>query len=221
DVIKWLFCVITKTTENDDSKEGIKIKDEQIRIVSVFQRMLSLALEVDRSPALNSAKLSHELFHMVLGHMPLRAHRMLLLESLQSKLLSCKLLEQLLDYACPEKVSIPMSLKLLLHFLKNCTLAADPTDGLERWRKWEELMHLLWMLLLSYSKAMKGCLTSSIFEQIGKEATLVYKPDDMVSKSAVQEAVNAFLSRSQEDIGEALPLHVEESLTYLQDHLLD
>ncbi|XP_005795531.2 SUMO-interacting motif-containing protein 1 [Xiphophorus maculatus] len=221
DVIKWLFCVIMKTTENEDSKEGIKIKDEQMRIVSVFQRMLSLALEVDRSPALNSAKLSHELFHMVLSHMPLRAHRMLLLESLQSKLLSCKLLEQLLDYACPEKVSIPMSLKLLLHFLKNCTLASDPTDGLERWRKWEELIHLLWMLLLSYSKAMKGCLTSSPFEQIGKEATLVYKPDDMVSKSAVQEAVNAFLSRSQEDIGEALPLHVEESLTYLQDHLLD
>ncbi|XP_054890026.1 uncharacterized protein simc1 isoform X2 [Poeciliopsis prolifica] len=221
DVIKWLFCVIMKTTENEDSKEGIKIKDEQIRIVSVFQRMLSLALEVDRSPALNSAKLSHELFHMVLSHMPLRAHRMLLLESLQSKLLSCKLLEQLLDYACPEKVSIPMSLKLLLHFLKNCTLAADPTDGLERWRKWEELIHLLWMLLLSYSKAMKGCLTSSTFEQIGKEATLVYKTDDMVSKSAVQEAVNAFLSRSQKDIGEPVPLHVEESLTYLQDHLLD
>ncbi|MEQ2166653.1 hypothetical protein GOODEAATRI_030508 [Goodea atripinnis] len=45
------------------------------RIVSIFQRMLSLALEADRSPALNSAKLSQELFHMVLSHMPLRAHR--------------------------------------------------------------------------------------------------------------------------------------------------
>ncbi|MEQ2312531.1 CCR4-NOT transcription complex subunit 6, partial [Ameca splendens] len=31
--------------------------------------------------------------------------------------------------------------------------------------------------------------------------------------------MDAFLSRSQADIGEALPLHVEESLTYLQDHL--
>uniref|UniRef100_A0A3B5L0E1 Uncharacterized protein n=1 Tax=Xiphophorus couchianus TaxID=32473 RepID=A0A3B5L0E1_9TELE len=153
DVIKWLFCVIMKTTENEDSKEGIKIKDEQIRYKNKTLNknlllMLSLALEVDRSPALNSAKLSHELFHMTFL---LVICRMLLLESLQSKLLSCKLLEQLLDYACPEKVSIPMSLKLLLHFLKNCTL-----DGLERWRKWEELIHLLWMLLLSYSKAMKG-----------------------------------------------------------------
>lgn len=53
--------------------------------------------------------------------------RMLLLESLQSKLLRCKLLEHLLDYACPLKISLPMSLSLLLHFLKNCTLAPDPT----------------------------------------------------------------------------------------------
>ncbi|KAM4585700.1 uncharacterized protein simc1 [Fundulus diaphanus] len=221
DVIKWLFCVIMKTTENEDSKEGIKMKDNQIRIVSVFQRMLSLALEVDRSPTLTSAKLSQELFHMVLSHMPLRAHRMLLLETLQSKLLRCKLLEQLLDYACPQKVSLPMSLSLLLHFLKTCTLAADPTDGLERWQRWEELINLLWMLLVSYSKAMKGHLTSSTSEQICKGGTLVYKPADMLTKSAVKDAMDAFLSRSQADIGGALPLHVEESLTYLQDHLLD
>ncbi|MEQ2234236.1 hypothetical protein ILYODFUR_029825, partial [Ilyodon furcidens] len=63
------------------------------------------------------------------------------------------------------------------------------------------------------------CLTSSTSEQIGKVGTLIYKPEDTVSKSAVQEAMDAFLSRSQADIGEALPLHVEESLTYLQDHL--
>lgn len=49
----------------------------------------------------------------------------------------------------------------------------------------------------------------------------VYKPDDMVSRPAVREAVEAFLSRSQADLDQALPLHVEESLTYLQDHLLD
>lgn len=53
--------------------------------------------------------------------------RMLLLESLQSKLLRCKLLEHLLDYACPLKITVPMSLSLLLHFMKNCTLAPDPT----------------------------------------------------------------------------------------------
>lgn len=29
-------------------------------------------------------------------------------------------------------------------------------DGAESWQRWEELVHLLWMLLLSYNKAMKG-----------------------------------------------------------------
>ncbi|XP_040904865.1 uncharacterized protein simc1 isoform X2 [Toxotes jaculatrix] len=218
DVIKWLFSAIMKSTEHGDSRKSARERDEQIRMVSIFQRMLSLALEVDRSPALSSAKLSQELFHMLISNMPLRAHRMLLLESLQSNLLRCKLLEHLLDYACPQKISVPMSLSLLLHFMKNCTLAPDPMDGTERWQRWEELVHLLWMLLLSYNKAMKGYLCSSVTEQ--RVGTLVYKPDDKVSKPAIREAVEAFLSRSQADLGQTLPLHVEESLTYLQDHLV-
>ncbi|XP_072251936.1 uncharacterized protein simc1 [Leuresthes tenuis] len=221
DVIKWLFSAIMKSTEHGKSKETTREKDEHMRIVTNFQRMLSLALKVDRSPALNSAKLSQELFHALLSHLPLRAQRMLLLESLESKLLRCKLLEHLLDYACPQKTTLPMSLSLLLHFLKNCALAPDPTDGPERWQKWEELIHLLWMLLLSYNKAMEGYLCSSNSEQRSRTGTLVYRPDDMILKPAVREAVEAFLSRSRADLGQALPLHVEESLTYLQDHLLD
>lgn len=220
EVIKWLFSAIMKSTEHGENREATRER-EQMRMVSSLQRMLSLALEVDCSPALTSAKLSQELFHMLISNVSIRAHRMLLLESLQSKLLRCKLLEHLLDYACPVKVSLPMSLSLLLHFLKNCTLAPDPMDGTERWLKWEELVHLLWMLLLSYNKAMKGYLCNSLAEPRGRVGMSVYKPDDMVSRPAVREAVEAFLSRSQADLGQALPLHVEESLTYLQDHLLD
>nr|UWW11017.1 SUMO-interacting motif-containing protein 1 [Oxyeleotris lineolata] len=220
DICKWLFSAIMKSTDHNEIRDAQE-RDEHTRVVSIFQRMLSLALEVDCSPAICSAKLSQELFHMLISNVPLRAQRMLLLESLQSKLLRCKLLEHLLDYACPVKTSLPMSLSLLLHFLKNCTLSSDPIDGNEKWQRWEELVHHLWMLLLSYSNAMKGYLCSSKTEQRDRVGSLVYKPDDMVSKSAVREAVEAFLSRSQDDLGEALPLHVEESLTYLQDHLLD
>uniref|UniRef100_A0A3Q0SM53 Uncharacterized protein n=1 Tax=Amphilophus citrinellus TaxID=61819 RepID=A0A3Q0SM53_AMPCI len=125
EVIKWLFSAIMKSTEHGENRETTRER-EQMRMVSSLQRMLSLALEVDCSPALTSAKLSQELFHMLISNVSIRAHRMLLLESLQSKLLRCKLLEHLLDYACPVKVSLPMSLSLLLHFLKNCTLAPDP-----------------------------------------------------------------------------------------------
>ncbi|XP_031713654.1 uncharacterized protein simc1 [Anarrhichthys ocellatus] len=221
EVIKWLFSAIMKSTQCGETREAARARDELVRMVSILQRMLSLALEVDRSPALNSVKLSQELFHMLISNIPLRVHRMLLLESLQSKLLRCKLLEHLLDYGCPLKTPLPMSLSLLLHFLKYCTLTPDPSDGTERWQRWEELVHLLWMLLLSYNKAMKGYLCNSVSDQRGSFANLVYKPDDMISKPAIREAVEVFLSRSQADLGQALPLHVEESLTYLQDHLLD
>ncbi|XP_029971323.1 SUMO-interacting motif-containing protein 1 [Salarias fasciatus] len=221
DVIKWLFSVITKSTECEQSNRMTKERDEHIRMVKVFQRMLSLALEVDRCPALSVAKLSQELFHMLISNAPLRAHRLLLLETIQSKRLKCKLLEHLLVYASPVKISLPMSLSLLLHFLKHSTLVPDPSDGTETWKKWDELMQLFWMLLLSYNKAMKGYLCSSKKDQRSKVSTLVYKPHDVISAPAVREAVEAFLSRSRSDLGEALPPHVEESLTYLQDHLLD
>ncbi|KAM9375365.1 LOW QUALITY PROTEIN: uncharacterized protein simc1 [Pholidichthys leucotaenia] len=219
EVIKWLFNAIIKSSEHEDSRESSRERGEQIRMVYCFQKMLCLALKVDRSPALSATKLSQELFHMLISNPPLRAYRMLLLE-LQSKLLKCKLLETLLDHASL-KILSAMSLSLLPSLLKNCTLASDPMDGGERWQKWEELVQLLWMLLFSYDKAMKGYLCNSLTEQRDRAGTLVYKKDDMVSKSAVHEATEAFLSRTQADLGQSLPLHVEESLTYLQDHLLD
>ncbi|KAJ0050174.1 hypothetical protein NL108_014024 [Boleophthalmus pectinirostris] len=215
DVCKWLFSAIMKSTDVKD------MKGEHTRMVVLFQKMLSLALEVDYSPAICSAKLSQELFHMLISNVPQRPQRMLLLESLQSERLRCKLLEHLLDYSCPVKTSVPISLSLLLHFLKNCTLSLDTVDGTEKWRRWEELIHYLWMLLISYSSAMKGYLIGSKIEQRDSVGTRMYKPEDMLSKSAVCEAVEAFLSRSQDDVGEALPPHVEESLSYLQDHLMD
>ncbi|XP_033830245.1 SUMO-interacting motif-containing protein 1 [Periophthalmus magnuspinnatus] len=215
DICKWLFSAIMYSTDCKD------IHGDHTRMVVLFQKMLSLALEVDCSPAICSAKLSQELFHMLISTVALRPHRMLLLESLQSKRLRCKLLEHVLDYSCPVKTSVPMSLSLLLHFLKNCTLSPDPGDGTEKWRRWEELINHLWMLLLSYSNAMKGYLGGSKMEQSDSIGTRIYKPEDMVSKCAVREAVEAFLCRSQDDVGEALPLHVVESLSYLQDHLMD
>uniref|UniRef100_A0A3B4A9F1 Uncharacterized protein n=1 Tax=Periophthalmus magnuspinnatus TaxID=409849 RepID=A0A3B4A9F1_9GOBI len=126
------------------------------RMVVLFQKMLSLALEVDCSPAICSAKLSQELFHMLISTVALRPHRMLLLESLQSKRLRCKLLEHVLDYSCPVKTSVPMSLSLLLHFLKNCTLSPDPGDGTEKWRRWEELINHLWMLFAFSPSRLKA-----------------------------------------------------------------
>ncbi|KAM7417762.1 hypothetical protein PAMA_017417 [Pampus argenteus] len=74
DVIKWLFSAIMKSTEYGENEEATRERDEHIRMVSILQRMLSLALEVDRSPALSSVKLSQELFHILISNVPFRAH---------------------------------------------------------------------------------------------------------------------------------------------------
>lgn len=50
-----------------------------------------------------------------------------MLETLESRLLRCKLIEHLLHHASPQKTPLPMSLSLLLHFLHNATLPPDPT----------------------------------------------------------------------------------------------
>lgn len=221
DVINWLFAAIAKYSGNGETTAENGEKDEHLRIVVILQKMLVLALEVDRSPTLSSAKLAQELFHNLLYTVPLRQHRLVLLETLESSLLRCKLVEHLLDHACPLRISLPMSRCLLLHFLRNCTLTPDPMDGEEGWKKWEELIQLLWMLLLSYDEVRKGHLRCSVTERANYSRPPVQTVHDVVSRSVVRESVEAFLARSQEDLGQALPPHIDESLSYLQDHLMD
>uniref|UniRef100_A0A3Q3W644 Uncharacterized protein n=1 Tax=Mola mola TaxID=94237 RepID=A0A3Q3W644_MOLML len=152
DVLKWLFSAIMKSTEHDESTEVARGRDEQIRLITKKTKLSFFLVW----PFLH-------LFHIQLlmftflsppewcpssrGCCPfvLLISRMLLLESLQSKRLRCKLLEHLLDYACPVKTSLSMSLSLLLHFMKNCTLAPDPTVNITL----VSFLHLLGQPLLS------------------------------------------------------------------------
>ncbi|KAJ8015304.1 hypothetical protein DPEC_G00024740 [Dallia pectoralis] len=224
DVISWLFAAIVKSVgDNNNMPAGIikmKTQKEHLKMVFLLQKLLSMALEVDLLPAVNSCKLSGELFHMIISTLPLRHHRLLLLETLESRLLRCKLTEHLLRYASPEKTPLPMSLKLLLHFLNNATLTPDPTNEAESWKKWEELVQLLWMLLLSYKEVMKCELRMAVTERRGNGRIPTQAKSELVLRLAVEEAVESFLSRSHADLGQALPPHVHESLTYLKEHLL-
>ncbi|CAL8308428.1 unnamed protein product [Arctogadus glacialis] len=219
EVMGWLCAAIIKATADGGGDEGLRERDDHIRMVSAFQGMLRLALEVDGSPVLSASRLSLELFNALLFVVPLRSHRKLLLDSLQSELLKCKLLQHLLEHSCGEETALPMSLPLLLHFLKHSTLSQEPTDGAHRWPKWEELAEMLWMLLRSYNKVNKGDLRRPITETC--EHAAATSPTDAVNRLAVCEAVESLLSRARADLGHDLPDHIEESLSYLQDQLLD
>ncbi|KTF93387.1 hypothetical protein cypCar_00005752 [Cyprinus carpio] len=98
------------------------------RIVLSLQRMLTLALEVDKNPTYNSEKISVELFSCLNTMHSCRQIRLLLLRTLDSKLLRCELLKMLLDETCSQ----PVSLNLLLYYLRSSTLASDPSVKMEQ-----------------------------------------------------------------------------------------
>lgn len=48
-----------------------------------------------------------------------------------------------------------------------------------------------------------------------------FKKEDVISKSHVCEATKTLRARAEADLGQALPHHVEQSLHFLRDSLLD
>ncbi|XP_043113819.1 uncharacterized protein simc1 [Puntigrus tetrazona] len=215
DVVRWLMNAAKQSVKQSKDGENPVKEDNYLRIILSLQRMLTLALEADLT--YNSEKISMQLFNCLDKKDSCRQTRLLLLRTLDSKLLRCKLLELLLNGNCPQ----PMSLNLLLRYLKSSTLDSDPSDGEEKWRKWDELLQLLWMLLLSYEEVVTGRLHRPIKERFNNRNALIWKQEDQVTHSAVQEAAGAFLSRAEDDIGHALPAAMQESLSHLQEHIID
>ncbi|XP_055033586.2 uncharacterized protein simc1 isoform X1 [Misgurnus anguillicaudatus] len=212
DLINWMM---------NAAKESVNHKKETnnyLKMVLSLQRMLTLALEVDKNPESNSNKLSQELF---LRLIPSRQIRLLLLSTIENKLLKSKLLERLMEDACSHRSTCFMSLSLLLHYFHNSTLASDPSDGDERWRSWSELLQLLWMLTLSYEEAVTGHLNLPITERFDRMRSPLWTRNDQVTRSAVREAIDVFLSRAVKDVGQNLPTEMRESLFQLQDHIID
>ncbi|XP_058652977.1 SUMO-interacting motif-containing protein 1 isoform X2 [Onychostoma macrolepis] len=217
DIIRWLTNAAKESVNHSKDVEYPKKEDNYLKIVLSLQRMLTLALEVDKNPTYNLEKISEELFNCIDPMHSCRKIRLLLLRTLDSKLLRCELLKRLLDKTCSQ----PMSLNLLLHYLKSSTLAPDPSDGAEKWRKWDELLQLLWMLMLSYEEVVTGHLRRPITKRFVKRNAPIWTQEDQVKCSAVQEATGAFLSRAVDDIGHALPVEMQDLLSQLQEHITD
>ncbi|XP_062856013.1 SUMO-interacting motif-containing protein 1 isoform X2 [Trichomycterus rosablanca] len=221
ELIDWLMDTAKQSFNTSDNKEIPKTEQNGcLKMLLILQRMLLLSMEVDLRPTCSSSKLSQELRISLNSQAPCRRLRFLLLSTLESNLLRCKLVELLLDQACSQKKALPMSFSLLLHFLHSSTLAPDPLDGSERWRRWDELLQLIWMLMLSYEEVITGHLRYPISERFGVNRTPMWTQNDRLTQAAVQEAAEAFLSRAVKDLGHDLPSHIQESLSLLQEHLL-
>ncbi|XP_053935902.1 SUMO-interacting motif-containing protein 1 isoform X2 [Cuculus canorus] len=146
------------------------------KVVLLLQRMLSIAVEVDKSPNCSSCKIADVIFPFILN-IPLRSQREAFLNTMESQLLRCKLLELLFQHSCDVPTTLPLSLAKILYFLSHssvllpyqvsspnrplhcfflrksllitsyCLLSQDETAT---WQRWDEMLQYLSLLLMSY-----------------------------------------------------------------------
>ncbi|NXA82761.1 SIMC1 protein, partial [Thryothorus ludovicianus] len=188
-----------------------------------LQRMLSMAVEVDRSPTCSSRKIADDIFPFILN-IPLRSQRAALLNTMESQLLRCRLLELLLQHSCDVPTTSSMSLDKILYFLSHSSVLPQFQDETAMWQRWDEMLQYLSLLLLSYQSVklafpLAGHLRTSISDRmdlIAQKAKPRHQDSDDISQLDVQLKMNNFISRMQESLGQPFPPQIQEKLFMLQ-----
>lgn len=67
----------------------------------------------------------------------------------------------------------------------------------------------------------QGYLHCPITKRFERTHAPLWTRDDQVKRSAVQDAADAFLTRATDDIGQALPMEMQELLCQLREHITD
>ncbi|NWY12546.1 SIMC1 protein, partial [Aphelocoma coerulescens] len=184
-----------------------------------LQRMLSMAVEVDRSPTCSSRKIADDIFPFILN-IPLRSQRETLVNTMESQLLRCRLLELLFQHSCDVPTTSSMSLDKILYFLSHSSVLPQFQDETATWQRWDEMLQYLSLLLLSYQTfPLAEHLRSSLSDRmdlIAQKAKPRPQDSDDISQLDIQLKMNDFISRMQEALGQPLPLQIQEKLFMLQ-----
>ncbi|NXU35516.1 SIMC1 protein, partial [Drymodes brunneopygia] len=184
-----------------------------------LQQMLSMAVEVDRSPTCSSRKIADDIFPFILN-IPLRSQREALLNTMESQLLRCRLLELLFQHSCDVPTTSSMSLDKILYFLSHSSVLPQFQDETATWQRWDEMLQYLSLLLLSYQTFLLAeHLRSSLSDRmdlIVQQAKPRRQDSDDISQLDVQLKMNDFISRMQEALGQPFPPQIQEKLFMLQ-----
>ncbi|NWV94797.1 SIMC1 protein, partial [Machaerirhynchus nigripectus] len=188
-----------------------------------LQRMLSIAVEVDRSPTCSSRKIADDIFPFILN-IPLRSQREALLNTMESQLLRCRLLELLFQHSCDVPTTSSMSLDKILYFLSHSSVLPQFQDETATWQRWDEMLQYLSLLLMSYQSVklafpLAEHLRSSLSDRmdlIVQKAKPRLQESDDISQLDIQLKMSDFISRMQEALGEPLPPQIQEKLFMLQ-----
>ncbi|XP_074694380.1 SUMO-interacting motif-containing protein 1 isoform X3 [Strix aluco] len=192
------------------------------KVMLLLQRMLSIAVEVDRSPNCSSCKIADVIFPFILN-IPLRSQREAFLNTMESQLLRCKLLELLFQHSCEVPTTLPLSLAKILYFLSHSSVLLQYQDETATWQKWDEMLQYLSLMLTSYQNVILEHLRSSLNDRmdlIVQKAKPKLQDDDDISHLDIQLKIEDFISRMQQVLGQPFPLQIMEKLCMLRELFL-
>ncbi|XP_059948427.1 SUMO-interacting motif-containing protein 1 [Mesoplodon densirostris] len=238
DVIKWLVKAVTEDRLTQSPKEnqtspGTGIlkasssypspqpnltKNTNQLIVCQLQRMLSIAVEVDRTPTCSSNKIAEMMFGFVLD-IPERSQREMFFTTMESHLLRCKVLEIIFLHSCETPTRLPLSLAQALYFLNNSTSLLKCQSDKTQWQTWDELVEHLQFLLSSYQHVLREHLRSSVIDRkdlIIKRIKPKPQQGDDITVVDVEKQIEAFRSRLVQMLGEPLVPQLQDKVHLLK-----
>ncbi|NXS59549.1 SIMC1 protein, partial [Brachypteracias leptosomus] len=188
-----------------------------------LQRMLSIAVEVDKSPNCSSCKIADVIYPFILS-IPLRSQREAFLNTMECQLLRCKLLELLFQHSCDVPTTLPLSLAKILYFLSHSSVTLPYQDETSTWQRWDEMLQYLSLLLMSYQNVILAFplaehLRSSLNDRMDliiQKAKPKLQVNDDISPLDIQLKIEDFSSRMQQVLGQPFPLQITEKLGMLQ-----
>uniref|UniRef100_H3B404 SUMO interacting motifs containing 1 n=1 Tax=Latimeria chalumnae TaxID=7897 RepID=H3B404_LATCH len=190
--------------------------------IGLLQKMLALAVEVDRSPTCSSIKIAEVMLQEVLN-ITSRHQREILLASVESDLLRCKLLEDLFSYSSEKPQSMTMSLGKILHFLKYSKILFETEQGKkDKWLNWDEMLDLLCSLLQSYQEVNNGhlrhCVTERMKHILGETPPLITQ-DDKITAAEIKADTEFFYKKVSHDLGGTVNPLLETKINLLKSLL--
>ncbi|XP_012871429.1 PREDICTED: SUMO-interacting motif-containing protein 1 [Dipodomys ordii] len=240
DVIKWLVKAVTEDglappSEGTQTSSGSGIskastihpsspqtnltKNTNQLIVCQLQRMLSIAVEVDRTPTCSSNKIAEMMFGFVLD-IPERSQREMFFSTMESHLLRCKVLEIIFLHGCQTPTRLPLSLAQALYFLNNSTsLLKCQQSEKSQWQIWDELVEHLQFLLSSYQHVLREHLRSSVIDRkdlIIKRIKPKPQQGDDITVVDVEKQIEAFRGRLVQILGEPLVPQLQDKVHLLK-----
>uniref|UniRef100_A0A8C3TN35 SUMO interacting motifs containing 1 n=1 Tax=Chelydra serpentina TaxID=8475 RepID=A0A8C3TN35_CHESE len=224
EVIEWLVAAVTglgfSQPRTQQSPACCLTLILWPRVVLLLQRMLSIAVEVDRSPNCSTNKIANVIFPYLVN-IPLRSQREAFLTSMESQLLRCKVLELLFHHSCDMPASLPLSLSKILHFLSRHSLLLQYQEA--TWQRWEEMLQHLILLLTSYRTVVLGHLRSSLSERMDliiSNAKPQLQENDRITPVDIELHITDFSSRLLQMLGKPLPPQIKDKVCVLQTLLL-